>query len=201
MSEEYQAVLSKVVAFTAGVEARRAEAFACARGCSACCEVFLTVSPVEAAALRGALAQLDAAARAALGARAAAELAREAAGRTGARCALLDEHGACVAYAGRPLVCRTQGHALLYPAGVIPAQAIRRREPKGEVTHCPLNYTGAPPAAADTLDAGLVDKLLAVVNHRFAAGAGVDAGERVAIARIAAEAAVLASPLVDDADG
>jgi hypothetical protein len=201
MSEEYRAVLAKVAAFTGGVESRRPSAFACGRGCSACCEVFLTVSPVEADALRSALGALEPSTRAAIAQRAEQELRRAEAGEAGARCALLDDQGACSAYAARPLVCRTQGHALLYPGGVIPAAAVRRRSTKGEVTHCPLNYTDDPPRDADTLDAGLVDKLLAVVNHRFSEARSEPATARIAIAHVAREGVVLASLPTHDADG
>jgi hypothetical protein len=198
MSEEYRAVVAKVTGFCTDVEARRRSAFACARGCSACCEAFLTVSPVEAEALRRAIAQLAPAAQKAVAAGGLRELAREERGEPGARCALLGADGTCATYEARPLVCRTQGHALLYPPDFVPEASVRRKTAKGDITHCPLNYTAEPPGVSDVLDAGLVDKLLAVVNVRFAQTLGTAHDSRVAIAELAARAFVLASPATHD---
>jgi Fe-S-cluster containining protein len=198
MSEEYRAVVAKVTAFCTEVEARQSSALACARGCSACCEAFLTVSPVEAEALRKAIAGLGEAAQKAVAARGLRELAREQRGEAGARCAMLEPNGSCATYDARPLVCRTQGHALLYPPGFVPEASVRQRTAKGDITHCPLNYSAEAPGARDVLDAGLVDKLLAVVNLRFAQAEGTAHDTRVAIAELAARAFVLASPATYD---
>ena len=91
-------------------------------------------------------------------------------------------------YAHRPLVCRTQGFALRYPAGFIPEAAVRARTNTGDVTHCPLNFTHAAPASPDVLDAERVDQLLAVVNHRFARSHGLGSEVRDSISDIAARA-------------
>ncbi len=200
MSSEYRALRAKVDAFAVSTAERRAADLACRAGCETCCHTWLTVSAVEAEALREAIARLPAERRGRLAERGRRELAREAGGEAGARCAMLDEAGQCVVYESRPLVCRTQGHALRYPPGFVPEEAVRARAsggtdaPAGEITYCPLNYTQAPPRAADVLDAERVDQLLAVVNHRFALARGVPGGARVAISEIAREADMLGCP-------
>jgi hypothetical protein len=101
---------------------------------------------------------------------------------------MLELDGRCAVYAHRPLVCRTQGLALRYPAGFIPEAAVRARTDTGEVTHCPLNFTQAAPLGADVLDAERVDQLLAVVNHRYAIRHGLPPQVRHSISDIAARA-------------
>src|SRR5690606_31607050 len=113
--------------FTDATFERRRADMACKKGCSACCETWLTLSPVEAAFLRLGLTEVSDERRAQLSARGRRELAREQSGEKPPRCAMLDDDGSCTVYTHRPLVCRTQGHALRYPAGFIPQQAVRGR--------------------------------------------------------------------------
>jgi Fe-S-cluster containining protein len=204
MNDEYRALVAKVDAFADATSARRRADMACRSGCASCCHAWLTVSPVEAAALREAVAELPPSERAPLAARGRLEREREARGEAQPRCAMLDEADRCGVYAARPLVCRSQGHALLYPPGFIPEAAVRARveareqntearehSSAGEVTYCPLNYQAAPPGAQDVLDAGRVDQLLALVNHRFARAQGEAPDRRTSISQIAAEADML----------
>jgi Fe-S-cluster containining protein len=173
---------------------------ACRAGCESCCHAWLTVSAVEAEELRATIAAMSPERREVLAERGRLELAREARGESGPRCAMLDEGGQCAVYESRPLVCRTQGHALRYPPGFVPEEAVRARAsggggaPAGEITYCPLNYTQAAPLAADVLDAERVDQLLAVVNHRFAGALGSPGMTRVAISELAREADMLGCP-------
>lgn len=152
---EYLALREKVDAFARDVS-ERAE-LTCRAGCDACCAVDLELCAVEADALEAAISAMTPARRADL---------RAQAGGNG--CALLGEDGRCGAYDARPLVCRTQGLALLYPADTVPADAIFARAGTSEVTWCPLNFTSGPPAAGETLDAELTDRMLALVNRRHA---------------------------------
>lgn len=191
MSEEYRALVAKVEAFTSAAFARRRADMACRSGCDGCCMVWLTVSPVEAAEVARGIAALDAPSRRRLAERGARERDRERSGQSPARCAMLEDDGRCLIYAHRPLVCRTQGHALLYPPGVIPEAAVRARTARGEITHCPLNFTGEAPRGEDALDAERVDQILALVNHRFAEQEGVEPHARRALSELAAEADVL----------
>jgi len=196
MNSEYRALQAKVDAFADATAARRAADLQCRAGCASCCHVWLTVSPVEAQAVRGALAALAAEERSAISARGRRELEREARHEGEPRCAMLDDDGRCAVYAQRPLVCRTQGHALRYPAGFVPASAVRARTANeaGEITCCPLNYTNEPPAPPDVLDAERVDQLLAIVNHRFATAEHIPPEARTAISELAREADMLGCP-------
>lgn len=169
MLREYRALVDKVTVFTDAVTARRGADLSCRAGCASCCYAWLTVSAVEAAPLREALAQLPADERARVRARGVEELLREGRGDAPARCAMLGDDERCVVYQGRPLVCRTQGHALRYPPGFIPEAAIARKSANGEETWCPLNYDAAEPNGEDVLDAERVDQILAVVSARYLA--------------------------------
>lgn len=191
MTSEYRALVAKVASFTDAVAARRSGDLACTEGCASCCLTWLTVSPVEAEEVRGELARLDPETRENVRLRGRRELAREAADEGDPRCAMLDEQGRCVVYASRPLVCRTQGHALRYPAGLIPTGAVTRKTANGDVTWCPLNYNGAGPGGEDVLDAERVNQILAVVAQRHAALRGVSRVERLALSALAAEGDVL----------
>ena len=122
--DEYRALVGKVDDFAARVTAARQADLACRAGCDGCCQVDLTVSAVEAAAVRGYLAALPSEARAAVAARGRARLGDEG-GTPG--CVMLDERGWCGIYPARPLVCRTQGLPLRYPAELIPVEAVRAR--------------------------------------------------------------------------
>jgi hypothetical protein len=186
--EEYRALVEKVAGFCQSVSKRYRADMACGPGCSSCCHAWLNVCGVERAQLRAAIAALPSDKRVELAARGRQQLAREQSGTSAARCALLDDDGRCAVYEQRPLVCRTQGLALRYPHGVIPAATVRARLADGEVTHCPLNFEKRAPAAADVLDAERVDQLLGVVNLRFARASGEDPEGRYAISEIAAAA-------------
>jgi len=151
----------------------------CRPGCSACCQVQLTVCDVEAQLLREGLAALDLEASTRL-------VARLAATAPSASCLLLEEDGRCSVYGSRPLVCRTQGLPLRYPEGTVARDALFARsagEP-GELTWCPLNFIARPPAAEDVIDAARVDALLAQSNR----AASESPLRRTAITELAREA-------------
>src|SRR5262249_45205888 len=92
----YRALLMKVDAKFAEIQARHPAAFRCGAGCHACCQSGLTVSALEAAALRDYLE-----ARPELVVR-LRELAAKDPFR-GTRCALLGEGGRCAVYEARPV--------------------------------------------------------------------------------------------------
>jgi len=167
---EYLALRAKVDRFCADAAEASGAELRCAPGCDGCCVPGLTLSPVETRVVERALDALPEAALASLRGR-----LEEATG-----CALLDAAGCCSVYPARPLVCRTQGLALAYPHGVIPADAVVHRDAQGrDVTHCPLNFERETPSPRATLDADRVDRLLALVNHRFARAADMDPEARV----------------------
>ncbi len=185
---DYALLQARVDAFFAAVLARHPTALHCQAGCYGCCQAGLSVSAIEAAAIRGYLRALPPAAQDRL-----RDQVQRRAGHTKAAsqstrdepCALLDDEGRCAIYPVRPLVCRSQGLPLVYAATLIPAQALRFRAQDGRaVVCCPLNFaadsardSAAPavtPQAADLLDAERVDLLLAVLNRRFASQMGQD---------------------------
>jgi len=181
--EEYYELVARVDALTGRIAARRSGDLACGKGCTACCRVQLTLSPVEARVVRAALEGLSDTTR---------ERIRERAGeiveqgpRDGA-CVMLEPDGGCAIYASRPLVCRTQGHALRYPAGSLPDEAVFATGEGGEITWCPLNYTSEPPRSEDVLQAERIDELLATINLLAAPDARA-ALERVALVDLARE--------------
>jgi len=160
----YAKLVGRVDALTHDIATRRAGDLACGRGCTACCRVQLTLSPLETAAVRAALAGLSHGTRERIRARATA-LASEAELPRNSACVMLEDDGGCAIYASRPLVCRTQGHALRYPAGTLPDESIFAHGGEGEITWCPLNYSGEPPRSEDVLEAERIDELLASLDH------------------------------------
>ncbi len=178
---EYENLLARVDVTCAEIVSRRAADLACRVGCSTCCHVQLTLSPVEADSVRLSLAALEAGARERVRARAAA-LPEDAPDDT--PCVLLEEDGACAIYSARPLVCRTQGHGLLYPEGTLPQEAVSATTKNGEITWCPLNYEERKPHSEDILQAGVIDAVLGQVNRR---AVGERALERVEVSKLALE--------------
>jgi hypothetical protein len=181
---EYLALREKVDAFAHEVATAQRGHMQCRAGCAGCCHADLSVSAVEAAAIRAHLASLPAPARAALRQRAAAATAPSA---EPPRCLMLDADDRCQIYEARPLVCRTQGLPLRYSAELIPASAVRLRGRDAAVTWCPLNFTAATPPAAQILDAERVDALLALINRKHAAAHGQDPLARTPLGELATE--------------
>ncbi|MFM7203718.1 MAG: YkgJ family cysteine cluster protein [Myxococcota bacterium] len=130
---------------------------ACARGCTACCYVDLSVSRVEADALLAA-GPFELPQRARRGERDAHPLFEQLAGPQ--PCVLLNERGDCAVYAARPLICRSHG---------IPVQA------EGKVDACPLN---AEAYSAPPLNLQLLNTLLTAINAKYCQDTG-QAPERV----------------------
>jgi Fe-S-cluster containining protein len=188
MSSEYAALVAKVDGFVRNARSHAGSDITCERGCSGCCGVSLSLAQVEADQVRRALRALPEATRLRAAARGRQELHASAVANASPRCALLEDDGSCAVYEQRPLVCRTQGHALRYPTGFVPAAAVRTRTTTGEITHCPLNFTENPPQPAAVLDAERMDLILAVVNQRFSQAHDLDRNERHAISELAVQA-------------
>lgn len=185
---EYAGLTARIDAFFAGVLARQAGAMRCQAGCAGCCQDGLSVSAIEAAVIRDYLDRLPAAQRRRIATSADAERgstagpnasSAAAADDGGSGCAFLDPQGRCAIYPVRPLVCRSQGLPLAYPADLVPADALRFAARDGRaVVCCPLNFAAdaasnstraKAPGAADILDAERIDLVLAVLNRRFVA--------------------------------
>jgi uncharacterized protein len=136
----------------------------CESGCSDCCVVRLTVTRVEADAIRDLVAGWPADRRATLATNAAA---------SSTACAALDPAGRCLIYDARPIVCRSHG---------VP---IRLRT---TVEVCHRNFTEHGPAAADPdciLDQTTLSALVLAADR----DAGGD-GSRIDLAKLLASAAL-----------
>jgi len=170
--DRYRELVAKVDAFFARVEQRHADQMLCGSGCFDCCLVRLSVTAVEAAVIREALAALSDETR--------ARLSERAARNEPDRCAALGDDGRCAIYAGRPLVCRSHG---------VP---IRQRGARDEVVidTCFRNFGEHGARAADpdcVLDQTTLSTLLLAIDSAHAAETGGTAGTRIPIADLLRE--------------
>ena len=166
-------LFGRVDAFFARARARHGDGIACRAGCDDCCRRRFSVTAIEAAAIREALAALGIEAREALAARAR--------GGDPGICPALEDDGRCAIYANRPLICRTHG---------LP---IRFAPPKGRglpvIDACPKNFIGEDLAAIDAgsvLDQETLSTVLGALDAAFADGEGRPRGERAQIAALLA---------------
>ena len=178
---QYENLLARVDVTCAEIEKRRADDLECRKGCTMCCNVQLSLSPVETDSVRLALAALAPEPRERIRERAKA-LPADAPDDT--PCVMLEEEGACAIYSARPLICRTQGHGLLYPKGTLPEKATFATTKTGQITWCPLNYKERKPNSEDILQAGVIDAVLGEVNLRADADRAL---ERVELSALALE--------------
>jgi uncharacterized protein len=160
---------AKIDAFFARAEARHGDDMQCRTGCSDCCRVRLTITGVEAAAIRDEVAGWPAdrgGGVAVPGAGAAADAAAD-------RCAALDDAGRCRIYAARPIVCRSHGVPIRMRRGALPV-----------IEACFRNFTRTEPAADCVLDQTTLSALTLAVDR----AAGGD-GARVDLAALLGELA------------
>lgn len=151
----YGELAAKVDGFFARAMARHSELMRCNSGCSHCCHVRLSITGVEAQAIRDEVVTWPADRRAALAANLAAAPADH--------CAALDATGRCLVYAARPIVCRSHGAPIRLTDRSLPI-----------VTTCRENFTEHGPAAADPdciLDQATLSALTLAVD-RDAGGDG-----------------------------
>lgn len=180
-------VAAKVDAFFARVAARHGDDMQCETGCSDCCHVRLTITSVEAAAIRSEVAAWPAERRAALvEARprrddaVAPDPQRAVVAPSAAdRCAALDPSGRCRIYAVRPIVCRSHG-------APIRMQEDPRRRSLPVVQSCFRNFTRTEPDADCVVDQTTLSALVLAVD-RAAGGSG----DRVDLAALLAELAAV----------
>jgi hypothetical protein len=164
--ESYRQLVAKVDRFAAGVTELYAGQLVCRRGCDACC-THIGISAVEALALALAVSGLPSGEAAVLRQRAAVM-------RDGAVCPLLAD-GACLLYAARPIICRTQGLPLLVA-----------EEGEKRVDHCPLNFRSIETISGSAvLDLETLNQALGAINLfclRELAEQGIDLPERLPLA-------------------
>ncbi len=131
----YPELAAKVDAFFARVMARHPDDMKCGTGCSHCCHARLTITRVEATAIRDELAQWPH--------ERVEQLTANAAAAAPDRCVALDGSGRCLIYEVRPIVCRSHG------------APIRMRDSRSlpVIETCRDNFTSRGPdvAAADCI--------------------------------------------------
>ena len=165
MSETIQAALvtlrENVDSFMAQCLERHSDVMACRAGCASCCDTDISVFPVEAAPMVEAVRELPDETRAAVKARVEA----------GTHCAFLVSDR-CVVYEERPIICRTQGLALLLEDGTVAA--------------CPLNFGGAPETvpAESQMSLERLNLMLSMLHRASLALVGT-ADERIRLADLA----------------
>jgi hypothetical protein len=139
----YHELTAKVDGFFTRVLDRHGADMQCGSGCSDCCHVRLTVTAVEAGAIRDEIATWDTARKAGLTANVAAAAPD--------RCAALDPAGRCLVYATRPIVCRSHGAPIRMSARSLPVMCFR-------------NFTHTTPDADCVLDQTTLSALVLAVN-------------------------------------
>lgn len=139
----------KIDAFFTRVESRHGADMQCQSGCADCCHVRLTITRVEAAAIRAEVATWPPPRRAAL-----------ADDPDPDRCAALDAAGRCRIYAARPVVCRSHG---------VPIRL--RRDSLPVIEACHRNFTQTTPDADCVLDQTTLSAMVLAVD-RAAGGDG-----------------------------
>ena len=137
---------AKIDAFFTRVETRHGGDMQCASGCSDCCHTRLTVTGVEATAIRAEVASWPAARRAAL-------VTNAATGPTD-RCAALDPAGRCLVYAARPVVCRSHGAPIRMRVDSLPV-----------VQSCYRNFTHTTPDPDCVIDQETLSTLSLAVDR------------------------------------
>lgn len=144
----YTQLVERVDALCRSIESALGEQITCSAGCSECCTA-ITLFPVEAAAIRTAVAALPA--------NEAVAVRRHVAGHAdGERCPLLSHHR-CLLYAVRPIICRTHGLPILFT-----------EDTNQRVDCCPLNLTESDslPASA-VIDLDRLNTILVAINALF----------------------------------
>ncbi|MCG5056199.1 MAG: YkgJ family cysteine cluster protein [Myxococcales bacterium] len=161
----------KVDAFFTRVEQQHADHMACRTGCNDCCHVRLTITSVEAEAIRHHWPQLPEEVRATLRA--------HAQGPSDSLCVALQDDGRCGIYEMRPLVCRSHGLPL----------RLRQDKRLPIIDACFRNFveTGPGAVAPDcVLDQQTLSTALLAIDAAFARAEGRPAGERVELAALLA---------------
>lgn len=173
----YRELAARVDAFFAKVHGRHAAEMACSEGCADCCVGGLSITSVEAAAIREGLAARAAPER--------ARIAERARTNKAARCAALDADDRCGVYDDRPLVCRSHGVPIRTPRP--------NRVELPVVSACEKNFGGGltldAVAPDGVLDQVTLSTVLLAVDSAFAAERGQPRGGRVDLAGLLRAAA------------
>ncbi len=172
LEEAYAHIRRRVDAFFSRVRAAHGAEVQCAPRCTPCCQVHLTVSPIEAGYVHAAVRALPERLREEVEARARARSSLPMLDRSGGPCPLLiDER--CTIYSARPLLCRAQGLPML----------VRGDGPHPEYTVCQLNFEAGPPGGDAILNLDHLNRQLAAVNILWCRSRGLDPTARIPLAR------------------
>lgn len=158
----YPELAAKVDAFFARALVRHGDDMECRTGCSDCCHTRLSVTSVEAEAIRREVASWPAPQQQAL--------ARNAAAAPTDRCTALDPDGRCLIYAARPIVCRSHGAPIRMHVNSLPV-----------VQSCFRNFTQVTADADCILDQTTLSAMVLAVDR----DAGGD-GRRIDLAELLA---------------
>jgi len=170
MAEEifcnYQKLLNKVDEFSSRLIQEYREHISCGYGCSDCCQQNLNLLSIEYSFLQKGFSLLPASMKKIVRNRAAQRVGDYT------PCVLLD-HGACVLYERRPIVCRTHGLPLFITEG---DKEIR--------DCCPKNFTFyylelLP--QTDFLHLERLNTILIMINRVFASRTGIESGIRFSL--------------------
>jgi hypothetical protein len=128
---------AKIDGFFTRVEARHGDDMQCQTGCSDCCHVRLSITGVEADAIRAHVQR-----------RPVVPNPRPD------LCAALDDRGRCQIYEARPVVCRSHGVPIRMREGSLPV-----------IRSCFRNFTQTEPAADCVLDQETLSTLVLAVDR------------------------------------
>lgn len=144
----YRALVEKVDGMCRKIQGAHADDIACRRGCDSCCR-HLSLFPVEAVALRLSLERMNDPAL-------QSRIRRHASLASGDGCPLLD-HGTCLMYDHRPLICRTHGMPLLV-----------EKDGKAAVDYCPMNFRAVSSLEREMIiDLEQLNRTLVLINRVF----------------------------------
>ncbi len=159
--DNYRALVRRADDHARAVFTRYGSHMACQKGCDDCCR-FLSLFPVEAAALSAAFLELPPESRALI----------ETACAQDTECPLLHNHE-CLLYAARPLICRTHGLPVCF-----------KEQDSLKVDFCPENFKDLTKLPGDALlDLDQLNTTLAAVNALFLNSIDADLPDRIPISQ------------------
>lgn len=164
--DNYKQLVARVDALCDVISLSLGKQITCSAGCSSCC-TSITIFPVEAAAMREALAGLPG--------QEAREIIRHVSEHAdGERCPLLFQHN-CLLYEARPIICRTHGLPIIYT-----------NNDQRNSDCCPLNMNDTEAiSGSQVVDLDKLNTLLAAVNSIYLSQSdSTDIPERLTIADV-----------------
>ena len=155
--DEYEGLRDKVDAHFDKIYQKHQTEMRCAAQCHGCCAPDLTVTRIEADAIREYLvAHPEIVSR--------LEVLAHERPHQGTRCALLDTEGRCTIYEARPLICRSHGAPVLI-------QIDKKRE---GIDACELNFTQGMNMleVGDWIHLETLNTMLTLIDWRYALDSG-----------------------------